>query len=126
MKFVLLFAGGVLAVAGVAYWASPVDHAGDTGIRRIVMTDMRFTPNRIDAAAGQTLTLQIENRGVSEHDLNFGSIHMAGLSGAQSIVKPGEVRTLRLRVDSPGAHVFTCSQPGHAAAGMTGAIFVHD
>lgn len=126
MKQVLVLLVGVVVLIGIALAASPVDRSGQTAVREIVISDMRFTPNRIDAKAGQTLSLRIANRGLQDHDLNLGSIHMAALEGAQAILKPGEVRTLRLRFDEPGTHVFTCSHPGHAAAGMTGAVFVND
>jgi nitrite reductase (NO-forming) len=127
VRQVLVFLVGLaVLVTGIALASSPVDHGGQTALREIVISDMRFTPSRIDAPAGQTLNLRLENRGLQDHDLNLGSIHMAGLEGAQAILKPGEVRTLTLRFDQPGTHVFTCSHPGHAGAGMTGAVFVHD
>ena len=49
---------------------------------------------------------------------------MPGLAGAETILEPGETRTLTVTFDEPGVHVFRCSVPGHAEAGMTGAVFV--
>ena len=49
---------------------------------------------------------------------------MPGLGGVESILEPGETRTITLTFDQPGTHTFICTLPGHAAAGMTGAAFV--
>ena len=85
---------------------------------------MRFTPNQLDAKVGVPLTVRLTNRGTERHDLNFPSLHMPGLGGIESILDPGETRTITLQFDEPGSHTFICSLPGHAAAGMTGAVFV--
>lgn len=94
------------------------------GMIEIVMEEMRFTPNRIDAKVDQAIVLRLVNRGAQRHDLIFPSLHMPGLEGQEAILEPGEVRTISLRFDTPGEHTFLCSLPGHAAAGMTGAVFV--
>lgn len=94
------------------------------GSAEIVLEDLRFTPNRLEAKVGVPLTVRLTNRGTERHDLNFPSFHMPGLEGVESILEPGETRTIRLQFDTPGTHTFICSLPGHAAAGMTGAVFV--
>ena len=98
--------------------------AGGSGSGEIVLEDMRFTPNRIDAKVGVPLTVRLINKGTERHDLNFEAIHMPGLGGVESILEPGETRTITLSFDQPGTHTFICTLPGHAAAGMTGAAFV--
>lgn len=90
----------------------------------IVLEDFRFTPNRIDAKVGVPILVRLTNSGTESHDLNFESIHMPGLGGVESILAPGETRTITLRFDQPGTHTFICTLPGHAAAGMTGAAYV--
>ena len=85
---------------------------------------MRFTPNRIDAKVGVPLTVRLTNKGTERHDLNFEALHMPGLVAVESILEPGETRTITLTFDQPGTHTFICTLPGHAAAGMTGAAFV--
>jgi uncharacterized cupredoxin-like copper-binding protein len=90
----------------------------------IVLEDLRFTPNRLDARVGIPMTVTLQNDGTQVHDFRFPSLHMPGLEGIESILQPGETRTLTLTFDQPGEHVFICSLPGHAAAGMTGAVFV--
>lgn len=95
-----------------------------TGSAEIVMEDLRFTPNQLNARVGLPLNVRITNRGTERHDLNFSSLHMPALKGVESILEPGGVRTITLRFDQAGTHSFSCSLPGHAAAGMTGAVFV--
>lgn len=97
---------------------------GAGGPAEIVLEDMRFTPNRIDAKVGVPLAVRLTNRGTERHDLNFQSLHMPGLEGVESILEPGESRTITLTFDQAGTHTFICTLPGHAAAGMTGAAFV--
>ena len=98
--------------------------SGSSGSADIVLEDMRFTPNRIDAKVGVPLTVRLTNKGTERHDLNFQSIHMPGLGGVESILEPGETRTITLTFDQPGTHTFICTLPGHATAGMTGAAYV--
>ncbi len=113
---------GLIVVATSACSAS--SGGGAAGPAVIVLEDFRFTPNRIDAKVGESLTIRLTNRGTERHDLNFQSIHMPGLAGVESILEPGETRTITLTFDQPGTHTFICTLPGHAAAGMTGAVYV--
>ena len=114
---------GVVAFALLVRAASDFRGEGDFA-GQIVLEDMRFTPNRIDAEVGVPLTVRLTNRGTERHNLNFQSLHMPGLAGVESILEPGETRTITLTFDQPGTHTFICTLPGHAAAGMTGAAFV--
>jgi uncharacterized cupredoxin-like copper-binding protein len=120
--------GLVLVVIGFVFVAAITGWSGGSGAASgsvaIVLEDFRFTPNRIDAKVGVPVTVTLTNHGTERHDLNFGSLHMPGLGGVESILEPGETRTITLTFDQPGTHTFTCSLPGHAAAGMTGAAFV--
>jgi uncharacterized cupredoxin-like copper-binding protein len=118
-------------VAGVAlltFVLAPVAldacQASTVGPAMIVFEEMRFVPNRLDAAVGEPLRVTLTNKGIQRHDLDFPSLHMPGLEGVQVILEPGQTRTITLRFDEPGTHTFRCSLPGHAVAGMTGAVFV--
>lgn len=111
--FVAVAAAGCYSPAG-----------GSSGSAEIVLEDARFTPNRLDAKVGVPIRVTLTNRGTERHDLNFESLHMPGLGGAEAILEPGETRTLTLTFDEPGTHTFICTLPGHAAAGMTGAAYV--
>lgn len=120
----LRVAGLVTVVLIVAFASAGCQSGGSPGSAEIVLEDMRFTPNRINAKVGVPLTVTLTNRGTERHDLNFESIHMPGLGGVESILEPGETRTITLLFDAPGTHTFICTLPGHAALGMTGAAFV--
>ena len=113
-----------VALSVVLLSAGCQGQSGAPGSAEIVLEDLRFTPNRIDAKVGVPLTVRLTNRGTERHDLNFPSLHMPGLQGVEAILDPGETRTITLTFDQPGTHTFTCSLPGHAASGMTGAAFV--
>lgn len=118
---------GLVAVALIAALASAGRESqagGSSGSVTIVLEDFHFVPNRIDVKVGVPLTVRLTNRGSERHDLNFESIHMPGLRGVESILEPGETRTITLQFDAPGSHTFICTLPGHAAAGMTGAAYV--
>ena len=124
-KLVIVAVVGVLAVwVWGALGTLGGSRGSGSGTVDIALSEMSFTPNRIDARVGQTIRLRITNAGVQRHDLAFASGHMPGLKGAETILEPGETRTLTLEFDAPGVHEFSCSLPGHAAAGMTGAVFV--
>ncbi|MBA3877216.1 MAG: hypothetical protein C0498_09820 [Anaerolinea sp.] len=97
---------------------------GSSKTVEIVLADLRFSPNQLSAKVGVPLTVRLTNRGLERHDLNFPSLHMPGLEGVESILAPGETRTITLQFDQPGEHTFICTLPGHAAAGMTGAVIV--
>jgi plastocyanin len=116
--------GLVVAISSIAIAGWNGAYAASTGPAEIVLEDLRFTPNRLAARVGVPLTVRLTNRGGERHDLDFPALHMPGLEGVESILAPGETRTITLRFDEPGTHTFICSLPGHAVAGMTGAVFV--
>lgn len=120
----LVTATVAVAVAVAIVSTRPDDPTGDGRTGVIVLEDMRFEPNRLDAKVGVPMAVRLTNKGSERHDLNFPSLHMPGLEGVESILEPGETRTISLTFAEPGTHNFICSLPGHAAAGMTGAVFV--
>ncbi len=120
----MVLAVAVVLLAAIGAVARGSGNDPSTGSAEIVMEDLRFTPNQLNAKVGLPLRVHLTNRGTERHDLNFPSLHMPGLEGVESIVEPGATRTITLRFDQAGTHTFICSLPGHAAAGMTGAVFV--
>ncbi len=122
--FVLVLVLVVSVGTGLLRTPGPGPAGAHAGPVEIAMEEMRFDPNRIDARVGDTLTLRVINRGAQRHDLNFQSIHMPSLAGTEAILEPGQSMTLTLTFDQVGEHAFSCTIPGHAAAGMTGAVFV--
>jgi uncharacterized cupredoxin-like copper-binding protein len=88
------------------------------------MEEMRFTPNRVDVKAGESVTLTLVNKGSVRHDLAFPSAEMPGLAGIETLTLPGQTTHVTLHFDKPGSYPFVCTIEGHAASGMTGAVFV--
>lgn len=115
---------GVVVMAAALAVAALRGSPAVSGSAEIVLEDLRFTPNRLNATVGEALLVRLTNRGLVRHDLSFPASHMPELEGIEAILEPGESRTISLRFDRPGTHTFVCSLPGHAAAGMTGAVFV--
>ena len=118
LVFVVAIAGIGLIAAGRPGQASP---GASIEIR---MTEMRFSPNRLDLRAGESVTIRLVNSGAQRHDLAFPARGMPGLLGLETNLEPGQTTTFRLKFDEPGTYVFECTLPGHAVAGMTGAAFV--
>jgi uncharacterized cupredoxin-like copper-binding protein len=98
--------------------------AGAAGAITIVETEMRFSPNRIDAKVGQPITVTIVNQGSQRHDFAFPSLNMPSLRGIETALEPGQSTTLTLTFDQPGTYVFICTLQGHMSSGMSGAAFV--
>ncbi len=115
---------GVVLVVAIASLAGQSLTGASSGPAAIVLEDLRFTPNRLDAKVGVPLSVRLTNQGTQQHDLNFPSLHMPSLQGVESVLAPGETRMVTLEFDQPGTHTFICTLPGHAAAGMTGAVYV--
>ena len=111
---------GLAALVGLR----PVTPADQTNAVEVIMTEMRFSPNRIDARVGQSVVITIVNRGSQRHDLAFTANDMPGMRAVETLTLPGRETTLSISFEEPGAYRFVCTIPGHAVAGMTGAIFV--
>jgi uncharacterized cupredoxin-like copper-binding protein len=118
-RFASLIAAAVL-VAGCA--GAPAGAQG--GAITIVETEMRFSPNRIDAKVGQPVVIRIVNEGSQRHDFAFPSLNMPSLRGIETALEPGQSTTITLQFDQPGTYVFICTIEGHMSSGMSGAAFV--
>jgi plastocyanin len=114
----------LVSVVVVASLGGQNSTGASPGAAAITLEDFHFAPNRLDAKVGVPLSVRLTNLGTEQHDLNFPSLHMDGLAGVESILAPGETATITLEFDQPGTHTFICTLPGHAAAGMTGAVYV--
>ncbi len=116
----------VVLIVAIASLGGQSSTGATPGAAAITLEDFHFTPNRLDAKVGVPLSVRLTNLGTEQHDLNFPSLHMPGLEGVESILAPGQTTTITLEFDQPGTHTFICSLPGHAAAGMTGAVYVSE
>jgi plastocyanin len=80
---------------------------------------MRFEPNVITVRVGQPVELTLQNDGSSDHDFALSD----GVAQPVKIVaKGGQSAAATFTLDKPGTYTFTCSQFGHAGAGMKGSI----
>jgi len=124
MRHLILVLGIATAIVVSVGCTRSAGEGSGTGSFTIVMTEMRFTPNRIDVKAGQSISVRIVNNGAQRHDLAFPALHMPGLSSLETALEPGQSTTITLRFDESGTHTFICTIPGHLEAGMSGAVFV--
>ena len=107
----LAIAGGVLAA----------DRALDGASQQLTITarDYRFAPADLTVRAGQWVTISFTNDDQVVHDWMI-----AGLPNVDAPARPGQTARLRFVLDAPGTYEVMCSIPGHAEAGMVGALVV--
>ena len=100
--------------------AAPSSATGSTAIAgtvELTAFDLGFTPKAVTVAAAGRYAFTLKNTGAMTHDLTFADGSTSGP------VEAGKSATVD--VDVPAAGItFLCSVPGHAAAGMTGAVTV--
>jgi uncharacterized cupredoxin-like copper-binding protein len=115
---------------------------------KVDMNDtMRFTPDLLQVAAGETLKLVVHNSGKLPHEMVLGSeaalkahaiemkqsaghsdghAHAAGNELLALSVKPGETKEWVIRFDQAQTLQMACLIPGHFEAGMKGQVIVQD
>jgi len=125
MKWIAILLPGLamLGLVGLSACAGQRPAEGNNQVE-IVATEMRFSPNRIDAQVGKPVLITIVNKGSERHDLAFPAIEMPKLEGVETLTMPGQSTRLTMTFDQPGTYPFLCTIPRHAASGMTGAVFV--
>lgn len=100
--------------------ATPSDGVpGDLTVAAGGTNELRFSSDRLTAAAPGLLTLDFKNAGKTMHSIAFPSLRAETPS-----VPPGGVAKLELNVAEPGDYEFICTIPGHADAGMRGTLTV--
>lgn len=99
---------------------------------------MRFVPDRIEVARGETVRLVVRNTGKLPHELVMGQPkeladhaeqmkkfpHMEHDEPHQVSVRPGQEREIVWRFTRAGTVHFACLHPGHFDAGMKGQVVV--
>jgi uncharacterized cupredoxin-like copper-binding protein len=106
---------------------------------------MRFTPDLLQVAAGETLKLVVHNSGKLPHEMVLGSeaalkahalemkqstghsdghAHASGNELLALSVKPGETKEWVIRFDQAQTLQMACLIPGHFEAGMKGQVIV--
>lgn len=117
----------------------PADPADATRTIAVDALDtMAFDPERIEVAAGETVTFVVTNVGQTVHEFTLGDAdeqraHAEQMAEMGSMphdepnaisLEPGETGELTWRFGSPGSVEFACHEPGHYDAGMSGAVVV--
>lgn len=104
---------------------------------------MRFTPDKVEVQAGETIRFVVHNGGAVPHEFVLGSpqeiaehaelmrqiaagkavAHAHG-GGAALSVAPGQMGELVVTFAQPGSVEIACLLPGHLEAGMRGSVNV--
>ena len=123
--------------------ASPIGQPGNpkevSRTVTVIMNDsMRFSPERIEVKAGETLRFVLQNHGQLRHELVLGEPDALRKHAAMMLMMPdmihsgpnmaslapGENSQLLWKFSRAGFVAFACLQPGHLDAGMRGGITV--
>ena len=76
-----------------------------------------FSPKRITGAAGEAVNIRLES---------VDALHDFTVSGEEVhvVAKAGKAAVGGMKIAEPGSYSFSCTVPGHRAAGMQGTIVV--
>ena len=121
-------------------WGIAGDVKAAKRVIKIVMTDnMRFTPDKIEVKAGDTVKIVIKNEGKMLHEMVIGTNKELEQHAALMLkfpdmehdepymahVSAGKTGQLVWRFNRPGDFEFACLIAGHYQAGMKGTIKVN-
>ena len=111
-------------------------------VKQTIQIDMhdqnRFTPNRVELKAGETVRFFVRNMGQIKHEFVIGTKqellehaemmkqapHMAHEDPNMINLKPRQRGGVVWHFDKPGTYYFGCLEPGHFEGGMVGTIVV--
>ena len=94
---------------------------------KVIATDLKFAPPKIEAKVGQPIKIVLENKGAIEHDIAFPTIKAdKPAQDLKAVAKTGQTATLEFTPTAKGTYAYICTVPGHEAAGMKGTITVTD
>lgn len=105
---------------------TPVDPTGppqgttDDGphIIEVVATEFGFSPEAIQLVDGAEVVIRLDNRGLVPHNIDAPDL------GLFVEAPGGATADVTFVATAAGDHTFVCSIPGHAEAGMTGALTI--
>jgi nitrite reductase (NO-forming) len=86
------------------------------GTLEIQAYDLGFKPSQLSVAAAGSYQVKFVNTGAIQHNMTFAD-------GTKIVAEAGQTATGNVNVPAAGI-TFLCDIPGHAQAGMTGAITV--
>jgi uncharacterized cupredoxin-like copper-binding protein len=121
-------------------FGEPADAAdADRTVEIVAGDELRFTPDAVTVAVGETITFRIVNSGQIPHDFTLGDQaaqdeheqEMADMGGMTMPDEPnavavdaGATKELTWRFTEAGSVLIGCHQPGHYAAGMKAEVTV--
>jgi nitrite reductase (NO-forming) len=121
--------GGCTPTAALPHWtygAQSPDAVGAPGVQaaqaallgliEITAADLSFSPNQVTVAEAGRYEVRLTNTGAIQHNITFAD-------GTVITADPGQAASGVVDIPAAGL-MFSCSIPGHAQAGMTGAITV--
>ena len=92
---------------------------------KVVATDLKFNRPTIQAKVGQPITIELENKGVIEHDIAFPTLKAdKPAASLKAVAKAGQTATLEFTPTAAGSFEYICTIPGHKESGMKGKIDV--
>ena len=118
-------AGYLVAVGGLALaiggGAIAADRWLDGSAQHVSLaaTGMSFSQAEVHVTAGRFVVVSFANEDTVFHDWMID-----GLPNVDIPARPGQTSSLRVLAPAPGRYPFECTEPGHAAAGMTGVLIV--
>ena len=135
LTLTLLVVGALLPLA----CATPASDSTEVREVSVRMTDeLRFEPDALTVAAGETVRFVIHNAGASDHEFLIGDEAAQATFAAEMAenhddthageagiaLGPGESGEFTYTFDEPGELLIGCHEPGHYDGGMVGRITV--
>lgn len=135
LTLALLVVGALLPLA----CATPASYSTEVREVSVRMTDeLRFEPDALTVAAGETVRFVIHNAGASDHEFLIGDEAAQAEFAAEMVenhddthageagiaLGPGESGEFTYTFDEPGELLIGCHEPGHYDGGMVGRITV--
>jgi uncharacterized cupredoxin-like copper-binding protein len=112
-------------------------NADPTVVIDVSLKNLRFTPDRMEVAAGQTVRINVTNMDGTEHDLFVDGLRIEKVGEAMDGRHAGatadmlavhtmanESGSITFRTEQKGTYRFYCTLPGHEDAGMVGEMTV--
>lgn len=114
-------AGAMLAAcggSGQAKTSTPAatPAAGGGATMSVSAQDFSFSPNQLQAKAGQSMKVEIKNDGKSTHSFTISEL------GVDQTLQPGQSATVEFTPKTAGSLTFYCRF--HRSQGMTGTLTV--
>jgi nitrite reductase (NO-forming) len=104
------------AIADPAGAPSTSAQAEVLGTIKITAADLSFSPKMVTVAEAGAYRVDLANTGAIQHNVTFED-------GTTIVAEAGQTASGVVKIPAAGIN-FTCSIPGHAAAGMTGMVSV--